>query len=242
MCISLDFSSPRSLPLSPIHDGPRREFPTAFESRIQNDRPMVTEVAIGEFEAPHLKTTIAWWDADLPTSRVLNGRVAQSPHACAARHRVSAALAGNRTRPPYLPGAQRRAPGRTNTYAARCMACMWGCGMPVEMIIDRWKPDVANYRLETFCYGPPSYVFYRPDRQRVVPDATECRESKRTGSAMTRRRTANRMINSIPRHSPHSANTLAETGVGSRGSSHLPILLYCSRLLSDSFQYSKPLK
>lgn len=26
------------------------------------------------------------------------------------------------------------------TYEAKCRACLWGCRMPVDMIVDPWKP------------------------------------------------------------------------------------------------------
>jgi len=39
------------------------------------------------------------------------------------------------------------------TYATRFTACNWGCRMPVEMIIDQWKPDVKGYRFETTVTG-----------------------------------------------------------------------------------------
>jgi hypothetical protein len=55
-------------------------------------------------------------------------------------------------------------------YEAKCQTCIWGCRMPVEMIIDPWKPllEVRN-RFETFCYGPKSCTLYRPGPTRKVP-------------------------------------------------------------------------
>jgi hypothetical protein len=44
-----------------------------------------------------------------------------------------------------------------------------GCRMPVEMIIDQWKPDIRRYRHETFCYGPLSCRLYRAGPWRRVP-------------------------------------------------------------------------
>ena len=55
------------------------------------------------------------------------------------------------------------------TYAARCRACLWGCLMPVTMIVDHWKPDIRRYRTETFCYGPKSCRLYRAGPTRKVP-------------------------------------------------------------------------
>lgn len=55
------------------------------------------------------------------------------------------------------------------TYDAKCTTCIWGCHMPVEMIIDQWNPSKKQYRFETFCYGPKSCPFYRPGPARKVP-------------------------------------------------------------------------
>jgi len=57
----------------------------------------------------------------------------------------------------------------TKTYIVRCGACIWGCQMPVKMIIDQWNPSQVRYRQETFCYGPKSCSFYRAGRTRKVP-------------------------------------------------------------------------
>lgn len=55
------------------------------------------------------------------------------------------------------------------TYDAKCTSCIWGCRMPVEIIIDQWNPSKKQYRFETFCYGPKSCPFYRPGPERKVP-------------------------------------------------------------------------
>ena len=55
------------------------------------------------------------------------------------------------------------------TYTAKCTACIWGCRMPVEMIIDHWNPSRKRYRFETFCYGPKSCPLYRAGATRKVP-------------------------------------------------------------------------
>lgn len=55
------------------------------------------------------------------------------------------------------------------TYASHCKQCIWGCLMPVEMIIDQWKPDKIQYRTETFCYGPKSCELYNAGPTRKVP-------------------------------------------------------------------------
>lgn len=57
----------------------------------------------------------------------------------------------------------------TRTYDAKCTTCIWGCRMPVDMIIDQWNPSKKQYRFETFCYGPKSCSFYRPGPARKVP-------------------------------------------------------------------------
>jgi hypothetical protein len=42
------------------------------------------------------------------------------------------------------------------TFQEKCWSCIWGCRMPVEMIIDQWNPSRRHYRTETFRYGPRS--------------------------------------------------------------------------------------
>jgi hypothetical protein len=55
------------------------------------------------------------------------------------------------------------------TYDSKCITCIWGCRMPVEMIIDHWDPSRKRYRFETFCYGPKSCAVYRAGQKRKVP-------------------------------------------------------------------------
>lgn len=57
----------------------------------------------------------------------------------------------------------------TRAYDAKCTTCIWGCRMPVEMIIDQWNPSQKRYRFETFCYGPKSCSLYRAGPARHVP-------------------------------------------------------------------------
>jgi len=57
----------------------------------------------------------------------------------------------------------------TQTYDKNCINCIWGCRMPVEMIIDHWNPSKKRYRFETFCYGPKSCKDYRSGPTRKVP-------------------------------------------------------------------------
>jgi len=55
------------------------------------------------------------------------------------------------------------------TYDAKCQICIWGCAMPVEIIVDHWNPGRRRYRTETFCYGPLSCPVYKPGPTRKVP-------------------------------------------------------------------------
>lgn len=55
------------------------------------------------------------------------------------------------------------------TYDAKCMSCIWGCRMAVEVIIDHWNPSERQYRFETFCYGPKSCPCYKAGTARRVP-------------------------------------------------------------------------
>ena len=57
----------------------------------------------------------------------------------------------------------------SRVYANKCTSCIWGCRMPVEMIIDQWNPSNKRYRYETFCYGQKSCPHYRPGKCRVFP-------------------------------------------------------------------------
>jgi hypothetical protein len=67
----------------------------------------------------------------------------------------------------YRSRGHRRLDART--YESKCSTCIWGCRMPVEMIIDHWNPSQKRYRFETFCYGPKSCTFYRAGPKRKVP-------------------------------------------------------------------------
>jgi hypothetical protein len=67
----------------------------------------------------------------------------------------------------YRSRGHRRLDART--YDAKCTTCIWGCRMPVEMIIDQWNSSRKQYRFETICYGPKSCPFYQPGSARIVP-------------------------------------------------------------------------
>jgi hypothetical protein len=73
--------------------------------------------------------------------------------------------------PPVLEVYRERGHRRLDprAYEAKCKTCIWGCRMPVEMIIDEWNPRKKKYRFETFCYGPKSYRFYKAGPTRKVP-------------------------------------------------------------------------
>lgn len=58
------------------------------------------------------------------------------------------------------------------TFDTKCRSCVWGCRMPVEIIVDHWNPSVKRYRVETFCYGPKSCGLYRAGATRKVPGRT----------------------------------------------------------------------
>ncbi|MFH1374408.1 MAG: hypothetical protein ABII79_11490 [bacterium] len=57
----------------------------------------------------------------------------------------------------------------SRTYESKCLTCIWGCRMPVEIIIDQWNPSKKKHRFETFCYGPKSCTYYRAGATRKVP-------------------------------------------------------------------------
>ena len=73
--------------------------------------------------------------------------------------------------PPDLPTYRSRGHRRLDakTYNKKCTSCIWGCKMPVEMIIDQWNPSQKRYRTETFCYGPKSCSLYKSGPTRKVP-------------------------------------------------------------------------
>ena len=87
-----------------------------------------------------------------------------------ASHRVEAPPPFT-TVPPTLEVYRARGHRRlaARTYTTQCTACIWGCEMAVEMIIDQWNPSVRRYRRETFCYGPKSCRIYKAGPTRKVP-------------------------------------------------------------------------
>ncbi len=73
--------------------------------------------------------------------------------------------------PPELETYQWRGHRRLSarTYVSQCTRCIWGCRMPVEMVLDQWNPGQKRYRFETFCYGPKSCTRYNAGPTRKVP-------------------------------------------------------------------------
>lgn len=67
----------------------------------------------------------------------------------------------------YRERGHRRLSART--YKTKCLDCIWGCQMAVEIIVDHWNPRQKRYRSETFCYGPKSCAFYKAGPTRKVP-------------------------------------------------------------------------
>ena len=74
------------------------------------------------------------------------------------------------TVPPDLAAYRQRGSRRLSsvTYESKCSACIWGCQMPVEIIIDNWNPSIRKHRFETFCYGPLNCPFYKAGPKRKV--------------------------------------------------------------------------
>ena len=72
--------------------------------------------------------------------------------------------------PPELDVYRQRGHRRLSaqTYTKKCITCIWGCRMPVEIIIDNWNPSRRKYRFETFCYGPLSCRLYKAGPTRKV--------------------------------------------------------------------------
>ncbi|MDD4239623.1 MAG: hypothetical protein PHT62_13900 [Desulfotomaculaceae bacterium] len=67
----------------------------------------------------------------------------------------------------YRERGHRRLAARS--YEVKCSSCIWGCRMPVEIIVDNWNPrGRKKYRFETFCYGPLSCKLYKAGPNRKV--------------------------------------------------------------------------
>lgn len=105
-----------------------------------------------------------------------------SPVETVELHKTSALRVLERGRMPAAPPPWHDAPPALEVYRERghrrldrriydraCRGCMWGCLMPVVMIVDHWKPEIQRFRTETFCYGPLSCRLYRAGPTRKVP-------------------------------------------------------------------------
>ena len=88
----------------------------------------------------------------------------------------------------YRSRGHRRLDART--YESSCLPCLWGCRMPVGMIIDQWDSSQKRYRFETFCYGPKSCPLYRAGAARRVPgrNGMSYTEEDRVGEEATSHR------------------------------------------------------
>ena len=96
------------------------------------------------------------------TSRIKIESITEiSPSKCPPFHGIPSDL------PTYRERGHRRLDPKT--YTTNCTTCIWGCRMPVEIIIDQWNPSQKKYRFETFCYGPKSCLLYRAGATRKVP-------------------------------------------------------------------------
>jgi len=117
------------------------------------------------------RVLIAVDDPRKETAEFLQDKLAHGPEsgprARSFRAVVSWRSSGPGTGKPTVQGViDAWTPGPTK---AKCTACIWGCRMPVETIIDQWKTSRKQYRFETFCYGPKSCPFYRAGIVRRVP-------------------------------------------------------------------------
>jgi hypothetical protein len=82
----------------------------------------------------------------------------------------------------------------TRTYDAKCTTCIWGCRMPVEMIIDHWNPSKKRYRFGPFVTARKAAHFTGPDRHARCRGERGCPTSRRKGSTKTQPPTGGRMI------------------------------------------------
>jgi hypothetical protein len=113
-------------------------------------------------------------DPDLETAAYYRTSELEVRHAIAVTHLGSRKPPFHELAPPieeYRARGHRRLDPRT--YATKCATCIWGCRMPVEMIIDHWNrsrgPDNVRRRMETFCYGPEDCSLYKAGPLRKVP-------------------------------------------------------------------------
>ena len=138
-----------------------REFVIAIGKGTQSKHEFRVGDTVSGFAEPVANSQLELAEFYKATKLKLLDRPAQDPHALPPWLGVPPDLTVYRQR------GHRRLSART--YETKCLACIWGCKMPVEMIIDQWKPEVRRYRRETFCYGPKSCRFYAAGPVRNVP-------------------------------------------------------------------------
>jgi len=76
--------------------------------------------------------------------------------------------------PPELPVYRERGHRRLDaqTYDSKCRACLWGCRMPVDVIVDPWKPrDDVRYGSRPSATGRNPARSTGPGRGARCPDA-----------------------------------------------------------------------
>jgi hypothetical protein len=68
--------------------------------------------------------------------------------------------------PPVLEVYRERGHRRlaARTFDTKCTACIWGCRMPVEIIIDNWNPGKRNTGLRRSVTGLCPVKFIRRDQ------------------------------------------------------------------------------
>ena len=62
----------------------------------------------------------------------------------------------------------------SRTYETKCSTCMWGCRMPVEMIIDHWNPSKKSTGSKPSATAPRAVRFSGPDRHAMCRGAEAC--------------------------------------------------------------------
>jgi hypothetical protein len=150
-----------SLIIKGIIDNVEREFIVGIGKAAQAKHEFQAGDMVSGQSEPVLDERIEPVEYYKTSKLVLIERAAQQPH------QPPPWLGAPPTLETYRERGHRRLDART--YEAKCRICLWGCRMPVEMIIDQWNPSVKRYRFETFCYGPKSCSSYKAGPTRKVP-------------------------------------------------------------------------
>ena len=79
----------------------------------------------------------------------------------------------------YRERGHRRLDART--YEAQCLVCIWGCRMPVEMIVDQWNPSQKRLPLRDLLLRPQVLSLYRPAQSGRFPAVAGCVGRRKTG-------------------------------------------------------------